>query len=183
MAMLFLLFVECADAPATEACRQHFDGFEFELLSGKRVRWSAGISDFNPGMEAISFDLNRYGISGLQDAIDATQCGLHLLHHLKSAPEFLFARVGIEAGYIPASELPDFIETSHAADKRKNLMLECVLREDLFKNLGCPEHFTEFRPGYVWRKYSGEWYRPLYSGDQPELNAKCRDLFPEYFRY
>jgi hypothetical protein len=184
MAIFYMMFVECADEISSEACRQHFDGLEIELLSGKKTRWSAGNSDFiRPAVEVISFDLNNYGISSLQDSLAATEAGLHLLRRLKSAPEFLFARLGIEVGNIDVNELPDYVNEFASDRTRRTLGLECILHESVYESLGRPENFAPFRPGYVWNKYHGESYRPLYSSDQPELNAKCKEFFPEYFKY
>src|SRR5207253_1866686 len=121
------------------------------------------------------------GVRSVQDAVDTTDAALALYQHLKSAPTFTFAHAAWEARDISAGDLVEYV-TSDTTGKR-SLGLDCVMSEELFQTIGVPAWCDEFRPGYRWRRYRGETYQPLYAPDQPELNARARDRFPEYFSY
>jgi hypothetical protein len=182
MAILFEMWVECADESACRSIAAHFDGYQFTLHNGRIVTWEAtvvGPPSFAVGVVVLSDVLSRYGVRSLQDAIETTESALRLYHHLKIAPDFRFARVDWDAENIPLAELSDYVATARNGQHR--LTIECVLDEALYDQLGRPAFCYPFRDGYWWTRYRGEEYHPLYSNDQPQLNEFCRAIFPEYF--
>ena len=111
-----------------------------------------------------------------------TEAGLHLFHHLKTAPPFRFARAAQESSLIRLAELADFFEKDLRGVTHTSL--DCVLDQELYDQLGQPTLFGPFRPGYFWHHYTGEVYKPMGSNDQPALDDICRKLFPgEYYKY
>ena len=180
--MIFEMWAECTTGAACAALVQHFSGLEMALLTDRTASWNASVE---PGqvvaMTVSSNQLSRRGVRIVQDAVEATECGIRLYHHLKAGPQFRFARVAWEASNIPASELGEYI--IRQPDGQSSLDLQCVLNDELYRQLGCPAGFVSFRDGYWWRRYMGERYSPLYSNDQRCLNDLCRALFPEHFKY
>lgn len=183
MAITFLLWAECKDGESTKRFADYFTGLEHNLLSGRTIKWTVEVTKPPETLAVIvwSPDLSSRGVRTLQDALETTEAGLRIYKHLKAAPEFRFARADWEADKIEMGDLPDFIETTMSDGCR--LGIECVVDEQLYKHLGTPKDFHEFRKGYWWHPYIGESYRPLYSNDQAELNELCRQLLPEYFFY
>ncbi len=183
MAIIFELFIECATKAGADNIAAHFGGLEHDLLSGKRIKWDIERLE-NPNGFGVAFSspqLSHFGVNTLQDALEITEAGLHLLHHLKSAPSFRYARADLEASNIWSGDLADFVETTLQGDKYTNL--ECVLEEKLYQQIGRPMSFVQFRPGYWWHQFSGTRYQPLWAQDQPSLRDICRRLFPgEYFK-
>ena len=184
MAIIFELFIECEIPASADAIAAHFSGLKHTLLSGKTIYWSVTREEGSPayGLSVSSMELSTHGINTLQDAIEITEAGLYLLHHLKSAPPFRYARADLEASLIWSADLTDFFRTD--AQGHQITSLECVFEEKLYEQLGRPASFVAFRPGYWWRQFSGATYRPLWAGDQQPLRDICRRLFPgEYFKY
>jgi len=184
MAIIFELWAECRNKETTYLFANHFDGLEHKLLTGRTIKWVAQVMkppSYPLAVIVSSADLSSYGVRTMQDALETTEAGLHLYHHLKTAPDFRFVRVAWEAGILPITELSEYVDI--AANGERHLRLECVVDNELFKQLGSPRFFHQFRNGYWWNRYRGETYRPLYSNDQPELNELCRQLLPEYFSY
>ena len=184
MAIIFHLWAECKDEEGILRFASHFTGLTHMLLNGKEITWTVHLENPCTDTAAVtvsSKDLSPYGVRTVQDALETTEAGLRLYHHLKTAPEFRFARIDWEAEIIPMVDLPDFVETG--ADGSRRLNLDCVVDEQLYRRLGSPLFFHPFREGYWWHRYGGEYYRPLYSNDQVALNELCRQLLPEYFEY
>jgi len=129
-----------------------------------------------------SLDLSRSGVRSVQDAVESTECGLRLYHHLKSCPVFEFARVGWEVEMVTMLDLKEYIEPMGDTGELY-CHLQCVISCNLYEQLERPKFFREFLPGYVWNTYCGEKYHPLLSSDQEELNETYRELFPEMFSH
>ena len=180
MAVLYELWVETSSSPT--ALARYVSAQRFTLVSGRTIAWQASVGGYSKeGVSATSVELPQGGGSTVQEVVDLTEAGLRLLHSLKAAPAFTFARVGWEAGLVTTAELSEYIvrETRGVA-----LTLDCVLSDELFEALGMPLRFEVFSPGYRWSPYLGEEYRPIYASDRPELSALCRELFPSaYFKY
>ena len=108
MAIIFGLWAECRDAAAARQFAGHFAGLKHTLLTGRTISWAAepGTAD-DPdwSVSVMSFDLGRRGICTLQDALETTEAGLRLHHHLLSAPDFRYACVGIEPWGAPDGRL------------------------------------------------------------------------------
>jgi hypothetical protein len=184
MAINFGLWAECKDEKSTQALAEHFTDLTNTLLNGRTIKWSVDV--LSPPAYALGVDVGTghvscYGVRTVQDVIETTEAGLHLYHHLKAGPDFCFARVGWQPASTTMSDLSEHIEQMLPGEYR--LSIECVINEELYRQLGAPKFCYPFRDGYWWTRYRGEDYRPLYSNDQDELNEFCRKLFPEYFSY
>jgi hypothetical protein len=185
MPFLFALWVECNSEQENLFLAQHFNSFQPVLTSKQKLNISIEIIN-EPAksffaVQIIPLDLSRFGVRTLVDALVCTEVGLLLYHHLKTAPDFQFARVDWEPQLITMKELSEWLEPMATGEYR--LPLNCVMSDNLYNQLGKPRFFFPFRKGYWWNKYDGETYRPLNSGDQPGLTNLHRQLFPENFGY
>lgn len=99
-----------------------------------------------------------------------TALGILFYQHLRSAPEFRYALVGVEVDeFRTYSELlADFSELSVPG---LVLAIEVGLEMDLSSGY-CP-----FSPGYIWQPYAGEIYKPLMAS--PSLKNKLDELLLE----
>jgi hypothetical protein len=183
MAIVFEMWIECKDQKDLDRVADHFDGLQHKLLNGRIITWIADVTDRTGalGVAIASEQLSASGVRTIQDVLETSEAGIRLYHHLKTGPEFRFARVAWEAEIITANELPEYVDALATGEFR--LGLECVLVDTLYRNLGSPTYFYPFREGYWWNRYHGEHYYPLFSNDQVALNDLCRQLFPEYFKY
>jgi hypothetical protein len=181
VAIIFEMWAECSTDADCAALIRHFDGFQMELLTGRTISWKAYGGSLSTGMVAYSSDLSNCGVRTLQDALESTESGIRLYHHLKNGPAFRFARVAWEAELIRLEELSEYVVRGTPGECR--IELDCAFDDSLYKYLGSPQFCFPFRDGYWWTRYRGERYVPLYSGDQTGLNELCRSLFPEYFKY
>jgi len=179
MAIVFEMWAECSTQAACAALMAHFSGLELNLLTGRTVSWAACAEGDAPAMTAWSSDLSRRGVRTLQDALEATECGIRLHHHLRVGPDFRFARIAWEASLVSAADLGEYVTQQPSG--RPRLDLQCVLDDALYRQLGSPEGYVLFRDGYWWQRYLGERYLPLLGNDQSQLNDLCRALLPEYF--
>lgn len=176
MAIIFELWVECETKEQTEAVAQHFEGLSFTLLSGLEVTWQIVVEEIVSGTSGVSLwsqQLSPYGVRTVQDAVDMSECGIRLCHHLLSAPEFLFARVAVESN-LSAQQLTDYFTPQ--PDGFRTTRLDCILHDKLAQELGPLRWFRQFRPGYVWNGYAGEDYRPLDSNDNEQLWQLKKEL-------
>jgi hypothetical protein len=181
LAIVFELSAECSGTNDCAALVKHFHGLQMTLLTGRTISWKASEVDHSTAMSAHSPDLSMYGVRTLQDALELTESGIRLYHHLKNGPAFRFARVALEAGLVELAELRHWV--APMADGECRFEIECAVDESLCREMGSPQFCYPFRDGYWWTRYRGEQYLPVYSRDQNELNALCRSLFPEYFQY
>ena len=182
MAIIFEMYIDCGTKAECLTMAAHFNGFETQLLTGKRVTWGAGpLPGSTPALVVAGSGLSRSHVRTLQDALETTESGLRLYHHLQNGPPFRFARVAWEAENISMGELHDYVDEYLPGDKY--LRLECAIDEALYREIGSPRNCFPFKKGYRWTRYSGETYKPLHSNDAVALNDCCRSLFPEYFKY
>lgn len=176
------MWVECTTQDDRAALVKHFDGFQCALITGRQIICQAfPVKWLATALTVECKNISPTGIRNLQDALETTELGLRLYGHLKCGPSFRFARVAWEAEYVQLAELSDYLVPMMPGECR--LTLQCVVDEALYKQLGSPQFFSPFRPGYLWTRYYGESYKPLCSSDQPALNDLCRSIFPEYFKY
>ena len=182
MAIVFELWAECSTKSDCTDLVNHFKGLQMTLLTGRTISWRASEADSPTAMVASSPDLSSYSTRTLQDALECTESGIRLYRHLKNGPAFKFARVAWEAELVQLAELGDYVARTGKDDECR-FEIECVVDESLYRQLGSPQFCYPFRDGYFWTRYRGERYMPLYSNDQNKLNAICRSLFPEYFKY
>ena len=178
----FELWVECSTSEEAKSQAQYFEGLHFTLLCGLKVTWTL---DVNPkhldyakafGVTIRSPQLSRYGIRTVQDAVDMSECGIRLYHHLLTAPEFLFARVALEPTLLPSAEISDYFEQQ--SNGFRTCGLSCVLNHKLAQQFEPLQFFREFRCGYLWNGYYGEEYRPLGSNDNKQLWPMRTELLP-----
>jgi len=181
MAIVFELWAECRTDSECAALVRHFDGLRMPLLTGRTISWRAGEADCSTALLADSLDLSSCGNRTLQDTLESTESGIRLYHHLKNGPAFRFARVAWEAQNIPLSDLHDYV--TQDAGGQRHFEIECVVDEELYRQLGSPRFCYPFRAGYWWTRYHGERYHPLFSNDQKNLNTLCQSLFPDYFKH
>lgn len=182
MAIVFEMWAECAGQDDRAALVKHFDGLQMDLLTGRTIQMQARPTSWLPtGMIVGSPGLSNTGVRSVQDALETTECGIRLYHHLKIGPAFRFARVAWEAENIPSAELKDYV--SPLMPGESHLEIEGVFHDSLYKQLGSPSFCHPFRDGYWWNRYSGERYLPLWGNDQSSLVSLHRSLFPEHFGY
>ena len=177
MAIIFELWAECESQEDAQRFANHFSGFSHPVRDGRIVSWKTDpiSAAFHPaGFCAFADGLSRYGVRTINDALDATEAGLRAYHHLLSAPPFRYALIDWEAANFPMCDLPTYVEGNQPW-----LQLECIMDERRWEEIGRPKGTVPFRPGYRWRPYSGEHYRPLGSSDHPELLALEKELFPK----
>ena len=169
MAIIFELWVECESEAQSEKHISHFEGLKFTLLSGLNVSWKTRIErtySGTAGIEVWSPQLSNFGIVTVQDAIEMSECGIRLYHHLLSAPDFQFAYIAFNPS-ICVAEIGDYL--SLMADGSRSCSFSCVLNDKLVQQIGPLNFFQPFRSGYLWTDYQGESYYPLGSGDHREL--------------
>lgn len=179
MGLSFGMWAECSTEQACVALVNHFDGLKSSLLTGRTVHWKAGQEPAFATAMTVQ-PLFPFSSNTVEGVVETTEAGLRLYHHLKIGPDFRFARVAWEPHLVPLAELS---ECRTEMDNGYRLDIQCVIDEPLYRQLGSPLFCYPFRDGYWWTRYSGEKYSPLYSRDQEALNALCRSLFPEYFKY
>lgn len=184
MSIVFELYIECLGKVDAENIASYFSNVTLKLLSGVTASMSVTQQLSESGAFGVVVFPNVGGLRGvriLQDAIDCTEAGLRLYKHLQEAPKFDFAHVGIEAEQTSMDDLPNYIHAIGVPEGAIWMDFQCVISNNLYKKLGCPKYFREFRPGYMWNRYYGERYSPLFSNDQEDLNSICKQLFPESF--
>jgi hypothetical protein len=175
----FGLWADCADAGGHQAFVRHFTGLTHTLLNGRAICWKIEAERGRApslGVEVWCPDISRSGIRTVADALEVSEAGLRLMHHLLSAPEFPYARLDWQAPNIPLSDVHEYVCT--CADGTRQLWETCVMQTAVFDRLGSPEGYKPFRPGYVWRPYHGERYYPVGSNDYPTMFELERALFP-----
>ena len=178
MAIIFELFVECETREGAERQARHFEDLSFALPDGSTPAWQCYSEQTYSGtwsVEVSSPQLGEGGGSTVQDALEMSECGIRLYHHLLTAPEFIYAYTGFNP-CCPVAELGDFL--SEGADGLRSCPFTCVLGDAQAQAVGPLRSFTPFRPGYVWNTYRGEEYRPLGSFDHPELRTLSKQLLP-----
>lgn len=150
MAWIFSLSAECGPQKETaEAVARHFDGLTVTLADESHFRCGAGI--FHDGENwwawAIPDGVTRSGIQDEKDGRQLTEIGLALYSHLRSAPPFRYALVGVEVDEFRCfNELDGDIVTLDFNG--------LVLSEAVWQHLGSPSIFVPFEPGFRWRPFT-----------------------------
>ena len=178
MAIVFELFVECEAKEQADRQAAHFAGQSFSLPSVCEAFWKSSVEQTYSGTWSVEVwcdQLDHWGICTLQDALEATECGIRFYHRLLTTPGFLYAYTGFNP-CCPAAELTDSLKVN--SDGSRSCPFTCVLSDALAQTLGPLRSFKPFRPGYIWNEYQGENYWPLGSRDQPALQALSKRLLP-----
>ncbi len=178
------LWAECDNEESLQKLKEHFHGLEGTLLTGREIVFSSGTENEDVrGLIVGSTQIcaNGRGIETLKDALETNEAGILLYHHLITAPDFRFAHIGWNAeNQYKVSDLDECVENIN--DGRKHWSgFECVIDDEIYKQLGSPIPFWKFREGYWWQKFRGLEYDPLWSSDQKELRELCEQLLPDNF--
>jgi hypothetical protein len=90
--------------------------------------------------------VSRAGISSPKDQEEMDELARLMLDHLRTAPYFRFADVGIEVASVREfSEINDDLVTTDFNG--------AVISLDIWKSLGSPTVFEPFSQGFVWRPF------------------------------
>ncbi|MGG6264741.1 hypothetical protein ACQ4M3_31660 [Leptolyngbya sp. AN03gr2] len=171
--MVFSLSIECgSEQTRADVCAQHFD--EFSLQRSNHEIYPCSVTLFqdleeNWWCRVCPEGLSQVGIDEPQMAYVMTELGILLYRHLQSAPPFRYALAGVEV-----DEFRTYSELQEDASVLGVLFPGLVLSEEVWRSFSCPSAFRPFRPGYVWKRYEGEVYKPLIAS--PDLTNKLNDL-------
>ncbi len=169
MAIIFELYIETETEAAMAAMETFWARYETRLPSDDAVVWT--LSKHTPRHLCLwSPTLGGSGVESYEHAAKLSECGIDLAIRLVSAPEFVFARIGIEVdGYTRA----DFVQ-EYQNDGEPWIPEGTIICERLWEDLGCPTGLSNFRPKYYWNKYKGEPINPVFR--EANLYAKWKQL-------
>ncbi len=143
--------------------------YTLTLTDGSKIIWKA-THDSAYYLTVWSESLGKYGTHSYQAAVAMSESGIRLCERLAHAPDFVFARIGLEVDtYHHEDYLEDYREEGEAWVPHG-----MILSEQFWKELGEPEELTRFRPGYWWRKYQGERVNPVFT--QNDLYQQWKKL-------
>jgi hypothetical protein len=155
MAYSFSLSAECGDEQAARALSAYFDGFVV-LVADRSVRCVAA-AQVDPEsnwwamtcVPGIALASPHGSDPELCKPANMTVVARQLLTHLRGAPPFRYAAIGVEVDHFRYfSEInEDFVLLDFHG---------LVVCDALWQRLGCPEVFESFSVGYHWRPYRGE---------------------------
>ena len=171
MAWLFSLSAECGvEQAAVEKFAHHFDKIPWVLSNGSQHQTRNGIFqdvEENWWCRICPSGISELGIDTPENAHLMTELGILLYQHLRSAPAFRYALVGVEVDeFRTYSEL--LKESSHLA------FPGLVLSNAVWQAVNLPSVFRPFSLGYVWKPYEGEVYKPLMASS--DLKNKLNEL-------
>lgn len=151
MAWIFSLSVECGeDRTAAELCADHFT-FREACSDGSEFSFSCHVSNLDGiGWWCVvcTEGVSKSGITSTKDQEQMDELARLLYRHLRSAPPYRFALVGVEVdGFRTFDELDDDVEKLDFSG--------LVLSEEVWRGLGASDVFVPFEPGYVWRPFTG----------------------------
>lgn len=160
MAWVFSLSAECGAEHDTAAqFARHFDKASWILSNGSQSHCHAEVfQDINENWwcRVCPSGISEAGIDTPESAYLMTELGIFLYQRLQSAPPFRYALVGVE--------VDEFRTYDELLKESANLAFPgLVLTETAWQVLGSSPVFRSFSPGYVWKPYEGEVYRPLMS--------------------
>jgi len=112
-------------------------------------------------------NISEVGIDAPESAYLMTELGILLYQHLRSAPSFRYALVGVE--------VDEFRTYSELLEENSDLPIPgLVLAVEVGRKMGMSPAFRPFSAGYVWQPYEGEVYNPLMAS--PDLKNKLNEL-------
>jgi hypothetical protein len=160
MAWIFELSAECGDEQeVADGFRAHFENFRCVLSDGSQSFCSTSAhqdSDNNWWACVVPSGLSRNGIRDELEARLMTEIGHLLCEHLRTAPPYRYALVGMESEDFRYFTEPD-------GDLAKLPFHGLVISHEIWEGLDQPAIFVPFEPSYVWRPYLGE----TFPGDTP----------------
>lgn len=161
MALIFSLYARCSDTGAAAALCEHFDGLQWTLADGTETTIVAALySTVRPNAPPGTCDRHCWvtptniSTSGLRDSADAiqmTELGERLFEHLRSAPPYEIALVGIEVDQDRDDD--EYVEM--VRDGWTGL----VVSEAIWQRAGAPVVYEPFGTAGYWQPYTGEWMR------------------------
>ncbi|MBC6472117.1 MAG: hypothetical protein GDA48_04260 [Hormoscilla sp. GM102CHS1] len=173
MALIFSLSAECgSNQSAASVFAKHFHEHSWQMSSGVEFICRAEVfqdSEDNWWTRVCPSDVSQQGITTPEDADRMTEIGIILYKQLQSAPTYRYALVGVEVDefrtYSELTAMPSDIYFSGL-----------VLASNLWQMMGSPVDFRIFAPGYLWKPYEGEVYKPLI------VSSNLRDKFKEILK-
>ncbi|MGB3309554.1 MAG: hypothetical protein WBG32_20255 [Nodosilinea sp.] len=171
MAWIFSLSAECgSDESKAALFAQHFEGITWTLSNGRQCQCRADIFqdvDENWWCRVCPNNISEIGIESPESAYLMTELGILFYQHLRSAPTFRYALVGVE--------VDEFRTYSELLEDSSGLSIPgLVVATQVGQQLRLPSAYRPFSPGYVWLPYEGEIYNPLMAS--PSLKNKLNDL-------
>lgn len=169
MTWTFSLSAECGNKLAAEQFSNHFDRVSWVLSSGKSSQCSTGIfqdTEENWWCRVSPTTASEVGIDTPETAYQMTELGISLYQHLRSAPPFRYALVGVE--------VDEFRTYGELLEESVLVFPGLVLAEKIWQLVGSPAAFRSFSQGYVWKPYEGEVYKPLMGS--LDLRSKLNEL-------
>jgi hypothetical protein len=171
MTWIFSLSAECgAEQVAAEQFAHHFDNVSWMLSNGSQIQCHADIFqdiEENWWCRVCPSDISEIGMGTPETAYLMTELGILLYQHLRTAPTFRYALVGVEVDEFRT--YPELLEESPAP-----AFPGLVLAETLWQRIGASTAFRLFSLGYVWKPYEGEVYKPLLVSS--DLKKKLNEL-------
>ena len=158
MAWIFSLSAECgSDESKAKLFAQYFEGVTWTLSNGRQCQCRTDTFqdiDEDWWCRVYPNNISELGIESSERAYLMTELGILFYQHLRSAPKFRYALVGVE--------VDEFRTYSELLEDASNLLTPgLVLADDVRQVLELYSAYRAFSPGYVWLPYEGEIYNPL----------------------
>lgn len=171
MAWIFSLSAECgSDENKAKLFAQYFEGVTWTLSNGRQCQCrTATFQDVeeNWWCRVTPNNISEIGIESPESAYLMTELGILFYQHLRSAPEFRYALVGVE--------VDEFRTCSELLEDSSELSIPgLVLAAEVGLGMGLSSAYRPFSSGYVWLPYEGEIYNPLMAS--PSLKNKLDEL-------
>lgn len=157
MALIFSLYAVCRDEGGVEPFLAHFRDLRWTLADGTETTLEAGPYRLAmPGaIERACWitptGISTYGIRDDRDAALMTELGNRLCEHLRTAPPFELASVGIEVDQqLDDAEVDEMIREDWSG---------LIFTDEIWRRAGSRPSCLPFRDGMWWHPYIGEWER------------------------
>lgn len=150
MAWIFGLSAQCSNPEEARAFADHFADFTATMNDGTPVDAEVGIQAGTCCWVCPS-NVSRSGVTDRRVADQLTEVGNALYEHLRQAPPFRIALVGVGVDDVRSDdEVVKIINDPHPGWNG------LVVSTALWDRAGRPPGFVPFRTGSVWRPYLGE---------------------------
>ncbi|MFH7242627.1 MAG: hypothetical protein ACHWZW_07230 [Spirulina sp.] len=171
MTWKFSLSAECGlDESKAKLFSQYFDGVIWTLSNGRQCQCrTATFQDIeeNWWCQVCPNNISEIGIESPESEYSMTELGILFYQHLRSAPKFRYALVGVE--------VDEFRTYSELLEDFSALSIPgLVLAVEVGQEMELSPVYRPFSPGYVWLPYEGEIYNPLMAS--PILKNKLNKL-------
>lgn len=149
MAWIFSLWVQCHTHEEARAVATHFQPLRWTLSDGTQSECE--VSCMADHCCIVPSNVSRSGVRNAADAAQLTEVGMRLHEHLRSAPPFSAALVGVEVDD-PRME-PELVQIARDPHPAYRGL---VISTNIWERAGRPSRFEPFKAGYVWWPYLGE---------------------------